>query len=290
MWFVGGRVIGTNALTSQATGVILNGGMGGVWVWGTDFIQLDTGFWTTANNGSTNREVFFAQGCADSCARFGYRFSDAAYISGEGIWAASCEGANIQVDGTFTGVINFSGGTIFNAGGYGGGLAKDGMVINGGLRIVLSGINFRNNLGFGLRCPTAASPTSLVVSGCMFTNNANNSIGGAKVRVDGSHFEANTNAPTVVSSPGNCRITNTTGITDTIALTPPTVPASGGTVTYTGYVPAIVYLNGGTVSLVRINGGSIFTSSNVSFMVKPGDTISLTYSAAPTWGFLAVDA
>lgn len=152
LWFYAGRVIGLSALTSTAIGIVFNGDMGGVWLWGIDLIQLDIGLWTTANNGLTNREIFITQGCADSCARFGYQFADGAYVSGVGIWAASCEAANIQCDGTFTGIINISGGTVFNAGAYGGTGLKDGFVINAARRVVLDGIHFRNNLGYGLRC------------------------------------------------------------------------------------------------------------------------------------------
>lgn len=289
LWFYAGRVIGLNALTSTATGIVLNGDMGGVWLWGIDLIQVDTGLWTTANNGLTNREIFITQGCADSCARWGYRFSDGAYISAVGIWAASCEAANIQCDETFTGVINISGGTIFNAGAYSGTGLKDGMVINAARRVVLDGIHFRNNLGYGLRCTTTAKPDSLVLTDCMFTNNANNSIGGSKVRVDGCQFEDNTNAPVINSSAGKCRITNTTGINDVLAVATPGMPASDGVITFGGYIPVTVYLAGGTVTAVRINGQQVMSSSNFSFNLAPGDTVSLTYSAAPTWTFVRAD-
>lgn len=290
LWYVGGRVVGLNELTSGATGILLNGGMGGVWVIGTDLIKLDTGLWTTSNNGSSNREIFLTQGCADSCARFGFRFSDNSYISWSGAWASSCETANVQVDNTFKGILNMVGGTIFNAGGYNGSSLKDGLVINSARRVLISGVHIRENKGYGLRCVTNNIDSLTVGGGTLISDNGSNSIGGQKVRFDGVDFENNTNAPQVISAVGSTRITNTTGIDDILNVATPAVPASGTAITYSGYVPCMVYLNGGTVSLVRRNGAGLFTTSNVSFQIAPGDTITLTYTAAPTWAFLAMDA
>jgi hypothetical protein len=270
--------------------MLLNGGMGGVWVWGTDFIQLDTGFWATSNNGSSNRELFFAHGCADSCARFGYRFSDSSFVSMAGIWAASCAGANVLLDTTFAGDVNIAGGTVFNAGAYGGTGGKDGFVINSGNNINLSGISFRNNAGFGIRCTVAAQPANLTVNGCQFANNASNQLGGAKARIAGCAFISNTNPLSVVSANGGCRISNTSGINDVLGVTTPAVPASTAAYTYLGFMPITVYIAGGTVTSIAINGQAVLVASNCSVQLAPGDAIAITYSATPSWSFIRSDA
>ena len=289
LWFIGGRVIGDSALTSGATGILLNGGMGGVWIWGTDLIQLDTGFWATQNNGISNRELFFAHGCADSCARFGYRFSDSSFASFAGIWAASCEQACVQTDDTFNGDINMCGGTIFNAGSYGGTGTKDGFVINGGNNFDVTGVSFRDNAGYGIRCTQTTEPATLTIAGCQFADNGRNQVGGADVRMTGCSFKGNDNDLQVVAVPGKCRINNTSGVNDTLAVVTPPMPGSSATYTYQRYVPVMVYLASGAVSSVRINNVPIFASSNISFMLTPGDTCSLVYSSTPTWTFLRSD-
>lgn len=290
LWFFGGRVIGDSALTSGATGIYLNGGMGGVWVFGTDLIQCDTGFWATQDNGVSNRELFFPHACADSCARFGYRFSDSSYVSVAGLWASSCGQANVQFDDTYNGDANIVGGTAFNAGSYGGPGAKDGIVINGGNNIVIDGVSVRDNDGYGIRCTKTDKPASLVLDGCNLADNGRNQIGGANVRWSGGSVVGTPIANlSIIAVPGKCRITNVSGVNDAVAVITPAMPASSATYTYQGFVPVMVYISGGSVTSVRINGVLIFASSNISIQVTAGDTVSMEYTVAPTWTFVRSD-
>src|SRR5579875_1168113 len=64
--------------------------------------------------------------------------------------------------------------------------------------------------------------------------------------------------------------------------TTPTVPATGTAVTNTNAYPVQVSITGGTVTAVTVNGKSTGLTSG-SFVVPPGGTISMTYTAAPTW-------
>ena len=75
--------------------------------------------------------------------------------------------------------------------------------------------------------------------------------------------------------------------------TTPTVPASGTAQSNTNPYPVNVYLYGGTVTVIDYtpNGGSatqVGTAGPATVRLNPGDSITLTYSAAPTWNWVAV--
>jgi hypothetical protein len=67
----------------------------------------------------------------------------------------------------------------------------------------------------------------------------------------------------------------------------PAVPASGTAQTNTWMSPAIVYITGGTVTQIAVDG----VNTNLTggpFLVRPMGTITLTYSVAPTWVWQAL--
>ena len=64
--------------------------------------------------------------------------------------------------------------------------------------------------------------------------------------------------------------------------TAPSIPTSGTALTNPFPFTCRVYVSGGTVSAIAINGTATGLSSG-EFMLAPGETITLTYSAAPTW-------
>lgn len=66
------------------------------------------------------------------------------------------------------------------------------------------------------------------------------------------------------------------------AVTQPAVPASGTAQTNFSGADCTVYVTGGTVSAVAIGGTATGLTSG-PFRVAAGQTITLTYSAAPTW-------
>lgn len=69
-------------------------------------------------------------------------------------------------------------------------------------------------------------------------------------------------------------------------LPQPPVPAS--TVTYTNSTGQTAYVTviGGTVTHVTVNGTDRATSSPANVMLPAGESISLTYSAAPVWAWM----
>ncbi len=62
----------------------------------------------------------------------------------------------------------------------------------------------------------------------------------------------------------------------------PAIPASGTAVKNTGASPVAVYLSGGTVTAVAVNGLTTGLTSGL-FILPPQTSIVLTYSAAPSW-------
>lgn len=77
-------------------------------------------------------------------------------------------------------------------------------------------------------------------------------------------------------------VTGNVGYNPVGHITSPTVPAS--TVAYTNNfgMAATVYINGGTVSNISIDGVAIGTG-NGFFRINPGKSIAITYTAVPTW-------
>lgn len=62
----------------------------------------------------------------------------------------------------------------------------------------------------------------------------------------------------------------------------PAVPASGTAQTNTSGTDCTVYVTGGTVTAVAVNGIATGLTAG-AFRVPAGQTITLTYTAAPTW-------
>lgn len=65
----------------------------------------------------------------------------------------------------------------------------------------------------------------------------------------------------------------------------PAIPATTVPVENTSGFKMWVEVNAGTVTEVKIDGVKIGATARVAgmFLVRPGSTISLTYSVAPTW-------
>ena len=85
----------------------------------------------------------------------------------------------------------------------------------------------------------------------------------------------------------------TVGLLKYIPVTTPSVPTSGTAQQNTNPYPVNVYIYGGTVTVIDYtpNGGSatqVGTAGPATVRLNPGDSITLTYSAAPTWNWVAV--
>jgi hypothetical protein len=89
---------------------------------------------------------------------------------------------------------------------------------------------------------------------------------------------------------------NGTGTTTGIIVTQPNppvvatpaVPASTVAATNNTGGPVSVAVAGGTVTVIAVNGTTIYTATGNTVVVPPGGTIALTYSVAPTWTWASV--
>lgn len=63
----------------------------------------------------------------------------------------------------------------------------------------------------------------------------------------------------------------------------PAIPASTVAATNTTDFPMLVEVTGGTVTVVKVDNVTVGARIAGSFRVRPGGTIALTYSVAPTW-------
>lgn len=66
-------------------------------------------------------------------------------------------------------------------------------------------------------------------------------------------------------------------------LQQPAVPASTVTTTNISGQTALVTIIGGTVTSVNVNGTQVATATSFTATVPAGQTIAVTYSAAPSW-------
>lgn len=62
----------------------------------------------------------------------------------------------------------------------------------------------------------------------------------------------------------------------------PAIPASTVTTTNTNAFPVAVTVTGGTVTVVAVNGSTIFTATPCTVVVPAGGTIAITYTVVPT--------
>lgn len=130
------------------------------------------------------------------------------------------------------------------------------------------------------------------------SNNNANSISGCTVEPASGwpHF---INEDPNTGTPGNIYTGNATGALDIVlhtgvargnagynpvghAVTQPAVPASTTAQTNTTGVDCMVYVTGGTVTAIAVGGTATGLIAG-AFLVPAGSTITLTYSAAPTW-------
>lgn len=72
------------------------------------------------------------------------------------------------------------------------------------------------------------------------------------------------------------------------AVATPAVPSSGASVANPTGCDVVVYLTGGSVSLVTVGGTAVLRATPATVYLPVGATVGLTYSTAPTWVWQAV--
>jgi len=84
-------------------------------------------------------------------------------------------------------------------------------------------------------------------------------------------------------SAGSLRFSDFQRITDLGVLTAPAVPATTVAATNTFPHKVRVHVSGGTVTVLTINATATGLTSPATVTLLPGETITLTYTVAPTW-------
>jgi hypothetical protein len=81
-----------------------------------------------------------------------------------------------------------------------------------------------------------------------------------------------------------CKVTNVAGFNPRGFISAPSVPASGTPVRNLTGVDVVVYLTGGTLTgAVQIGDHGVLAVTDSPYFLPAGETITLTYSAAPAW-------
>ncbi|MHB1475494.1 MAG: glycosyl hydrolase family 28-related protein [Dermatophilaceae bacterium] len=115
----------------------------------------------------------------------------------------------------------------------------------------------------------------------IFNGNASTNV--ADFHIEGGRTNIGTNALVQgIESSSTASVRGLVGYNPRGALTAPAVPASGTAQTNTFLVDATVYVAGGTVTAIDVAGTATGVSSG-PVRVAAGQTITLTYTAAPTW-------
>lgn len=300
----GGRIVGGFPALTQSIGVELTGGMGGVWITGTDIINHLTGVSLTQASGSSNREVFLISTCIDSC-NTGLNVADSSsYVGWCGVWAASCTNANINyIPTSDAAVLNLSGGTIFNAGAMDlvAAGANYGLSINQFGRVMCSGITFRNNKNRGVSFNSGARSSLAVLEGCVFFSNGTfGRSGSVQAFLAGALSFRNCNMETGAvgnvtvdaASSSLMEISNIRGYRGFALRTGPSLAGSSVQVTNTTGQRLIGYIRGGLVQNVLINGTAVYDQgspaiANLQIILEAGDSFTPVYTSPPnlSWYF-----
>jgi len=106
--------------------------------------------------------------------------------------------------------------------------------------------------------------------------------GSGNIRLLGNDVTGNQTQGIVVDSGISYVAALNPGYNPVGVLTAPAIPASGTAVTNTFGIRVRVFISGGAVSAIAINGTATGLTSG-TFELDPGETITLTYTSAPTW-------
>jgi hypothetical protein len=149
---------------------------------------------------------------------------------------------------------------------------------------------------YGINCPDATDLSCPINIGAWHSE----TLAGGDIYDPGSHLKGQINwhavakAAPVVTGAKNLRIYNEKlergpvtgplgGEAGSAVIPLPAVPTSGTALANPYGNPAQVFINGGTVSAVAVNGVQVAAASPCSVVVPATHTIAVTYSAAPTW-------
>ena len=144
----------------------------------------------------------------------------------------------------------------------------------GGTGVLLNGCSGNRLYGVQVGGSTqgvafSGSVTQTHIAGCDFSSGVTTAIAGS------------------VAGVGN-NIQNVKGFSGAALIASPAVPASTVPVTNNFGIPARIFVNGGAVSLLSINGVASGFTTGSSLILYPGESVALTYSSAPSWNWIGI--
>lgn len=306
VFLYGGRVIGSYPTLTGGIGLYYTGGNGGCWAWATDFISHNTAILCSQDSGTSNREILLTHTCVDG-SNIGLSIIDSSYTTWTGVWAASCNQANIDyAPASDAALLNISGGTVFNAGNLGAGTPGQmyGLSVNAYGKLNITGVTFRNNKGRAISINSGARTAPCNIQGCLFYENGDTGVSAsAQLYLAGRATFMNNE---LVQGTGSYAVpvvrvdeNNSTNlyVADNrgyqgydLRTTKLTLGASDVNVTNTLGQRLIGYFRSGTVNSVWVNDAPVYdfgagSGVNCQIILNPGDRYKVVYSAAPniTW-------
>lgn len=107
--------------------------------------------------------------------------------------------------------------------------------------------------------------------------------------INGGDARYNVTNPIVGSiAQAGISVKNLKGFRGSTVVATPTLPASGVAITNNFGVPVRVFINGGAVSLISINGVASGFTTGAMLTLEPGETLAVTYTTAPSWNWIGV--
>lgn len=293
--FYFGSCIGINlnqvagGTSSTATGIWIDGGNSTVNAVNVGALQCAAGILVNnANAAGASNLLFFYNVAVDHCTGIGILLAEACYtIKIIGGFVTSCGSQGIDTSG-FASQLLISGVTVLFSGGYGIYLHSNGAGLGTDIRV--TDCTVAGNTYYGIACFATSSVTisggSSGTAGSTTSPSQTNGIYLSFAPVDTvvANVDLRGNAGVAFSDAGSThtRVSGCLGFNPVGVLGPPAVPAT--TVAYTNAydVDATVFITGGSVTVIAI-GGTATGATSGSFRVPAGQTITLTYSSAPTW-------
>lgn len=279
LFYNGGGNVNINCINSQfiqcLTGVSLNPGTGGVVA---DFQALNCYFDHCVNRGcliqpsgtgAIVRTVFtscwfgsaYGSGGIGLLCSSGSGTIDGVTLTGcnavlnnaQGAYFAGAGTQNVQINGGFY-AGNGQAGIVFDA------AATTGASVTGAKSGPWGSIG--GNATFGIQI-LSGTANNFTISGCDLRGNTTSAIGDSST-----------------GTTGRLKVNNK-GY-NPIGIAVPTYPGTGATYTV-GDTPETLFINDGTVGLVKINGTAVFQASPCTLGLNPGDQVVCTSSVNPTY-------
>lgn len=183
------------------------------------------------------------------------------------------------------------------------GMKSNGIEINGGTHIIITGNDIKGNNYFNNERARGIVIGSAVTRAIVANNLIGSTPEGSRTSYQEYGIEIIRGATNLTidsndvrnnyvggildgsadASDSHKRITNNPGFNgNRLAVSPP-LPRSSEVLTNPFGSPAFVSIVGGAVGDVQLNGKTVFSTSNVQLMIAAGDRIRLTYSSPPQW-------